>query len=329
MFRAMIVGCGKIAGIDSSANNNTHAGALKVESRIELVAVVDCDYKKALRFAGQYKCNAFEDLKFALDEITPDLVSICTPDPTHFEVAKTTLLASKPPKIIFLEKPACFLEKEYKELVNLAADKNVVVIINHSRRFNPKYLALRNLILSGSLGLLARVNATYYSGWFHNGTHIIDTLAYLLDDRMDWCRLDDVIVSPYLGDETLELTGRLIKSDAKVVISAVDEALYQIFEFDFWFQKGRIRIEDFGSRISLEKKIINQLGESVLQELEINLPIAERSEMEIAIGLICDSFEGKDPQKLKCLTVEAILPTMSSLWQGRDLFLNKREANES
>ena len=325
----MIVGCGKIAGIDSAANKSTHAGAIKVEPRIELVAVVDCDHKKALRFADQYKCNAFEDLKFALDEIAPDLVSICTPDQTHFEVTKTTLLASKPPKVIFLEKPACFLEKEYKELVNLAADKNVVVIINHSRRFNPKYLALRNLILSGSLGLLARVNATYYSGWFHNGIHIIDTLIYLLDDRIDWCRLDDVIVSPYLGDETLELTGRLIKSDAKVVISAVDEALYQIFEFDFWFQKGRIRIEDFGSRISFEKKIINQLGESVLQELEINLPMTDRSEMQIAIGLICDSFEGKDSQKLKCLTVEAVLPTMSSLWRGRDLFLNKRDANES
>ncbi len=325
----MIVGCGKIAGIDSSANKSTHAGALKVEPRIELVASVDSDYKKALRFADQYKCNAFEDLELALDEMAPDLVSICTPDSTHFEVAKTTLLASKPPKVIFLEKPACFFEKEYKELVNLATDKNVMVIINHSRRFNPKYSALRDLILSGSLGLLARVNATYYSGWFHNGTHIIDTLTYLLDDQIDWYRIDDVIMSPYLGDETLELTGRLAKTETKVVISAVDEALYQIFEFDFWFEKGRIRIEDFGSRVSLEQKIINHLGESILEGVEINLPIADRSEMQIAIELICDGLEGKDPQKLKCLTVEAILPTMSSLWQGRDLFLNKRDANES
>ena len=57
--------------------------------------------------------------------------------------------------------------------------------------------------------------------------------------------------------------------------------------------------------------------------------MTDRSEMQIAIGLICDSFEGKDSQKLKCLTVEAVLPTMSSLWRGRDLFLNKRDANES
>ena len=43
-----------------------------------------------------------------------------------------------------------------------------------------------------------------------------------------------------------------------------DERHYQLFEFDLRFEKARLRIEDFGSRILFEKKEVNNIGENVL-----------------------------------------------------------------
>jgi len=320
MFNALIVGCGKIAGGEPGAGVETHAGAIMSEQRLALAACVDSDIQKARKFASEHQCSAYDDLALALGENEIDLVSVCTPDITHFSIAKAIILSPSAPGVIFLEKPACTTQDEYRELEVLGKKHGVLIVVNHTRRFSKKYLVLRDLICSEQLGPVYRVNSTYYSGWFHNGTHVVDTLSFLMNDKVEWTHLNDVIASPYPGDPTLELTGYLGRSKAKVIVSAIDESLYQLFDFDIWCRNGRLRIEDFGSQISLEKQVTNSIGERVLVSTPLELPLDEKSEMQIAIGQLCDYLTTNDNSPLSPVLLESIESTMQILWNGRDLY---------
>ena len=56
MFKALIVGCGKIAGANDIFGSMTHGGAYASQSNIDLVAAVDRDSIKARQFAELYSC---------------------------------------------------------------------------------------------------------------------------------------------------------------------------------------------------------------------------------------------------------------------------------
>jgi len=326
IYKALIIGCGKIAGSELNLDLITHAGSIKADGRIELVGCVDCDYKKAQLFANQHQCKAFSDLGEALVRTSPDIVSICTPDSTHYEIAKKVLSISLPPKILFLEKPVCSNKAEFINLLELANQREILVVANHTRRFSMIHKTIRDLILAKKLGSPYRVNAIYYSGWLHNGSHIVDTIIYLFDEIINWKCITGMIPSKYPNDPTLELVGILEKSGAQVRISAIDEEVYQLFDFDLWFQEGRLRIEDFGNRVRLEVKKVNELGERVLEEVDINLPTTDHSDIQNAFSLMVNYLETTELDKLRDVTLKAIEPTMDSLWQARNLNLQEKRA---
>ncbi len=223
------------------------------------------------------------------------------------------------PKILFLEKPVCSSNEEYSNLLELANKRKILVIANHTRRFSILHKDLRELIMSGKLGSPYRVNAIYYSGWLHNGTHLVDTILYLFNELINWQRITDISPSPYTNDPTLQLVGTLAKSGAQVHISAIDEDLYQLFDFDFWFKDGRLRIEDFGNRVRMEVKKTNALGERVLEKVDRNLTKTENSDIINVFSLMVNYLETGELDRLRFVTLEAIKPTMNCLWQAMDL----------
>lgn len=322
VFRALIIGCGRIAGINGDGKT-THAGAMKANNKIDLVACVDTNLSKAKVFSKKYHCKYFNDLQSALLYSRADLISICTPDSTHYEIVKYLLRSNYPPKVIFLEKPVCLFDFEYFELKEIAKCLGILVVVNHTRRFNTKYKQLRELINTSYKGSLYRVNGTYYGGWLHNGVHLVDTISYLLDDEVRWLRLNDVIQSNNPNDPSIELTGQMHTSKAKVSLSAIDDSLYQLFDLDFWFSQGRLRIENFGDHIQMEKMVKNLIGERVLIKESINPSIEDTTEMENAIENICDYLNCKNSVILDLASLNAIGLTMKSIWQGRNLFLKE------
>lgn len=320
MYKALIIGCGRIAGGGPNAGLETQAGAINAEIRLTLSACVDTNKEKAQFFARRYDCKAYSDTQAALNENKIDVVSICTPDNTHYTIACSVIESFSRPRVLFLEKPACSTKEEYSTLRGLADFYGVMLVVNHTRRFNPQYKILRDMLLSKQLGSMYRVNATYYGGWFHNGVHVVDTLNYLMDGEIEWVHVDNVIPSPYQDDPTLELTGTVRDSKIRVVVSAIDEKLYQLFDFDFWCHYGRLRIENFGKCIRLEKKATNSIGEHVVEQVEHKVPTNMKTEMQIALGYICDYLGSGDSRKLAPVSINAIETTLQSLWQGRDLY---------
>jgi predicted dehydrogenase len=317
MYKALVIGCGNIGGGNSVNRSVTHGGVYKDHRFIQLVAGIDSNPTRAEKFGKAFDCAHASEVGLGIKLYKPDIVSICTPDTTHFKVIREVLMVPTPPRLIFLEKPACSSKSQYDEILQILRSIQTAIVVNHSRRFNSDIIALRKRILSHEFGRILKVRSLYYSGWMHNGTHIVDTVSFLLNDTIRIDRINKVLPSPFEGDPTLELTASLEKSSAELEISSIDQAIYQIFELDFWFQGGRLRLEDFGERILFEQQYLNDIGERVLQRVPTGLPYRSKTAMEEAVDKIVDYLITGNIGRLIGYRFEDTIETMETIWEGQ------------
>lgn len=97
-----------------------------------------------------------------LEEVLADksieLVSIATPNSTHYELARAVLEADKH---VLVDKPACPTAAELRELRDLAASKNRHIFVFQNRRWDSDFLTLQEVLRSGKLGRLVAYEARY------------------------------------------------------------------------------------------------------------------------------------------------------------------------
>src|SRR5208283_1493348 len=118
-----------------------------------------------------------------------DAVAIITPVWTHFELAKAALENGKH---IFVEKPFTSTSAQAEELINLAATKNLKIMVDHTFLFTGAVRKIKQLLQEGALGKLyyydsMRVNL----GLFQHDINVIWDLAphdlsimdYLIQER--------------------------------------------------------------------------------------------------------------------------------------------------
>jgi len=99
MFRAAVIGCGKIgsefADDPQVKDIYTHAGAYMECPDTELVGVCDTNKEKAQICKDKWGLSGFyTNYHDMVSETKTDIVSICTPDSTHYEI----ILSSQLPK---------------------------------------------------------------------------------------------------------------------------------------------------------------------------------------------------------------------------------------
>lgn len=318
MLQAVIIGCGRIAGIaEEGGPPTTHVAAYRETPGVVLAACVDIDPDKAARFAARHGCAVAANLQEAMDAHRPELLSICTPDATHYQVARQVLGLERPPRLVFLEKPACAAPPELNELLALSAERGVEVVVNHTRRFDSAHRQLQKRIAAGEFGELYRADCVYYSGWQHNGVHLVDTLSFLFGDRLRIVKITGELPSPHPGDPTLEGELAFAQGPGRVVVSGMEEDRYQLFEFDLRFSRARLRIEDFGAVVRLERKVVNHIGENVLQAAETGLAPPEQTPMQTAVGLMARRLREGDPALLDGYRLADVAGTMQTIWEGQ------------
>ncbi len=93
--------------------------------------------------------QAAKDLDVILADDSIDLVSIASPNATHFEYAKRALLANKH---VLVEKPFTATSVEAEELIALAKKQQKVLSVFQNRRFDSDFLTVKKLIDSHVLG---------------------------------------------------------------------------------------------------------------------------------------------------------------------------------
>jgi hypothetical protein len=96
----------------------------------------------------------------------------------------------------------------------------------------------------------------------------------------------------------------------------MNERYYQLFEFDLKFENARIRIEDFGNRLSYEKNTVNNMNEKVLVESDLFISDDARSSaIQSAVKELVSNLDGGT--SLDGYLLKDIAKTMNTIWEGK------------
>ncbi|MBC1551393.1 oxidoreductase [Listeria booriae] len=171
---------------------------------------LEADYAK-------YEIQFTDQLDELLQDTEIQLVSICTPANTHYELAKKVLESGKN---VLVEKPFCTTVSEAAELFALAESKGLIAMAYQNRRFDSDYLAVKQVLASGKLGDLVeleshmdyyrpeapRFDGEHYDGAFYGlGVHMMDQIIDLFG-RPDEVSYDIRSVrNPGNPDDTFEV----------------------------------------------------------------------------------------------------------------------------
>jgi scyllo-inositol 2-dehydrogenase (NADP+) len=133
-----------------------HAPFLSTNAGFKLKAVVERHNKKMV--AAYPDIISYDTVVELLNDPEIELVIVNTPNFTHFDFAKKSLLAGKH---VLIEKPAAANSKEVKELYDLAKSLGLHVMVYQNRRWDSDFLAVKEVIESGKLGRLTEVHLRY------------------------------------------------------------------------------------------------------------------------------------------------------------------------
>jgi predicted dehydrogenase len=102
-------------------------------------------------------------------------IAVVTPVWTHYELAKAALQNGKH---IFVEKPFTSNVAQAEELINLAARKNLQIMVDHTFLFTGAVRKIRELLQQGTLGKLYYYDSTRVNlGLFQHDVNVLWDLA--------------------------------------------------------------------------------------------------------------------------------------------------------
>jgi len=177
-FKVGLVGCGTIA--------REHLTAYQEHPSAAVVAIADIDGEALKSVAAEFGVpGRYQDYQEMLASEELDIVSICTWPGQHAEM--TRVAAVNGVKAILCEKPIALNLGEADEMIATCRENDVRLVIGHQHRFNPHVNRAKNLIATGALGEVELIWGHFKGSLLNNGTHVVDTIRYLLGDpETDW-----------------------------------------------------------------------------------------------------------------------------------------------
>lgn len=188
MYKVGIIGCGRIASLFEEdplmKKPCTHAGAYNSFPKTEIVAACDIREDRLKKFSKKWGVKSlYKDYKKMLKKEDLDIVSICTHTPLHHEM---TLAAAKSGvSAIFCEKPMATSLKEAEEMIRACKKNQVILAIDHTRRWDSDYKKVKEIIDRNEIGEVQTVNSYCTAGLLNGGTHLFDSLRFFIGE-VDW-----------------------------------------------------------------------------------------------------------------------------------------------
>lgn len=137
-LRAAVVGVGYLGNFHAQKYKTLET---KPELNVELIGVCDLNEAQAQKVAGELNVAVFKKPEELIGHA--DAVTIATITPTHYELGRFFLSQGLH---VNIEKPLCLKPAEAAELVHIAREKNLVLCVGHSERFNPAFKELKTLL---------------------------------------------------------------------------------------------------------------------------------------------------------------------------------------
>ncbi len=117
-----------------------HLNNWKEITKVEIVGFYDPNDEAAEEVGGKYDLKRFPDIASLIE--TCDAVDIVAPTNNHFQLCAAAIRKGKH---VFVEKPMATSMDEARQLVQLAKEMNIKFQVGHVERFNPAFLATKDL----------------------------------------------------------------------------------------------------------------------------------------------------------------------------------------
>jgi len=207
-YRAALIGCGHMGTtIENTLGPGriplpyAHAASLQALQEVEFTAAADLDPERLEAVSERWGVPAlYLDYREMLEKEQPDLVVIAGPSPLHAEMVMAAAGAGV--KGILCEKPLATNLRDAGRMISSCQENDVVLSVNHLRRFEPFYRQARELIAEGEIGDPVSAVATWRGAMVFAGTHLFDAVNFLLGDpEVEWLTGDldegaDEVVDP-------------------------------------------------------------------------------------------------------------------------------------
>ncbi len=164
MIRTAVIGVGYLGRF--------HAQKYASLPNSQLVGIADPSATARAAVAAELKVAAHEDYRELLGKV--DAVSIVTPTPSHFEVAKAFLEAGAS---VLVEKPMTVTIAEGEGLIEIAARLKRILQVGHLERFNAAVLAVQP-----TLTVPRFIESARLAPFKHRGTDVDVVLDLMIHD---------------------------------------------------------------------------------------------------------------------------------------------------
>lgn len=173
-YRVGLVGCG--------ARQNSHVPAIRQVPECEIVAVADLLEEARNNFSKKYNIpKAYPSVKEMIQDAKVDIVTVVTRPEWIKEPVIDAIQCGV--KGILMEKPFGVDIEASKAMLDTAIAAGTALLVNHQYRFFEITDQMRNIVLSGELGEVEFFRSISAIKLHGQGTHMIDFVRYLYDDR--------------------------------------------------------------------------------------------------------------------------------------------------
>ncbi|MRS89086.1 oxidoreductase [Enterobacteriaceae bacterium RIT714] len=186
-LRVAIIGAGQVA-------EKVHASYYATRTDLQMVAVMDSRLDQAQAFAERHAiAGAYQDTRQMLEEVKPDIVSVCSPNRFHFEHAMAALEAGCH---VMCEKPPAMTPQQADRMRLAARKSGKVLAYDFHHRFALDTQLLRDAVQNGTFGEIYVTSAQALRrcgvpGWgvftnksLQGGGPLIDIGIHMLDAAM-------------------------------------------------------------------------------------------------------------------------------------------------
>jgi predicted dehydrogenase len=133
MLKIGVLGAGHLGKI--------HLRLLQLSEKYELVGFYDENQESGQKIEKEFGYKQFHTIATLIHAV--DVIDIVTPTLSHFKCAK---VAIKSGKHVFIEKPISTTVEEAEQIIALAKEYNVKGQVGHVERFNPAFIATKDMI---------------------------------------------------------------------------------------------------------------------------------------------------------------------------------------
>ncbi len=285
MVRVGVIGCGTI----SHAHLRSYAKA----PQAHVVAVADTRLHAAAEHARQFGATPFTDYGAMLDGADLDAVSICTPPPSHREIAER---AAARGLHMLCEKPLAMSVDEGEAMVAAAKRANVVLMTAFCNRFYTPIAKAKEWLDAGKLGPLHHLRLRFAGvelmagTWladpaqgggilWESGQHYVDLFRYLVGEMKEIYAKGGTLAQDIPGADTVAFMAESVDG----VVGAMEgswSSPHSEKRVEIYGEKGAIVIDFLSglSRFSLDH---------VTERVETDLDGHDRFYLEIRHFLDC------------------------------------------